>query len=136
MKERQVGGGSLLLVGALLTGCDMGASNTTTPSDSVKTVCGSNYNCMLDLMVHYRALADDLVKMAQEYAREADYQAIEFGQDSPKVRTSRSLAQKAWLEAEEAAFLARQYEYELSSEEEMSHRYDKTALPAPPAQRG
>ena len=76
---------------------------------------------MRDLMVHYRALAVDRMRMAEEYAREADDQALELGQDSPKVRTSRALAQKAWTEAQEATILARQYEIQLPPKEEMSH---------------
>jgi len=60
--------------------------------------------------------------MAEQYAREADYQALEFGQDSPKVKMSRALAQKAWTEAQEATFLARQYDIQLRPKEEKSHR--------------
>jgi hypothetical protein len=97
----------------------MGASNTA--SDPVKTACGSNANCIRDLMVHYRALAVDRMKMAEKYAREADDQALELGQDSSKVRMSRALAQKAWTEAQEATFLARQYEIQLPPKVEMSH---------------
>jgi hypothetical protein len=119
MKDRYVVGGGFLLVGALLTGCDMGASST--PSDPVKTACESNYNCMRQLMVHYRTLAADRMRMAEEYAREADYQALELGQDSPGVRTTRALAKKARSEAQEAAFLARQYEIQLPPKEQMSH---------------
>lgn len=119
MSDRHVLGGGLLLVGALLTGCDMGASNTAL--DPVKAACGSNYNCMRDLMVHYRALATDLMRMAEEYAREADYQALRFGQDSREVKVNRVLAQKAWTDAQEATFLARQYEYQLPPKEELSH---------------
>ena len=85
------------------------------------TACGSNDNCIRDLMVHYRALTVDRMRMAEKYAREADYQALELGQDSPKVRMSRALAQKAWTEAQEATFLARQYEIQLLPKEEMSH---------------
>ena len=116
VSDRRVLGGGLLLVVALLTGCDVGAPNTTL--DPVKAACGSNYNCMRDLMVHYRALATDLMRMAEEYAREADYQALKFGQDSRGVRVNRVLAQKAWTEAQEATFLARQYEYQLPPKEE------------------
>jgi hypothetical protein len=113
----------------------MGASKNT-GSDPVATAWGSNSDCNRDLMVHYRALAVDRMRMAEKYAREADYQALELGQDSPMVRMSRALAQKAWTEAQEATFLARKYEYQLPSKEEMSHMDDKTALPAPPARTG
>jgi len=129
MKNRHILlGGGFLLMGTLLTGCDTGASNTTL--DPVKAACGSDYNCMRDLMMHYRVLATDLMKMAEGYAREADYQALKLGQDSPEVRTTRALARKAWTEAQEAAFLASQYEYQLPSKEEISHTDKNTALPA------
>ena len=119
MNDRHVVAGSMLLVGALLTGCEMEASNPAL--DSVKAACGSNYDCMRGLMMHYRTLATDLMRMAEEYTREADYQALELGRDSPKVRVSRALAQKAWTEAQEATFLAHQYEYQLPPKEELSH---------------
>ena len=83
------------------------------------TTRGSNYNCIHDLMGHYRALATELMRIAEEYAREADYQALTLGRDSPKVRTSRALAQKAWTDAQEATFLARQYEIQLPPKEEI-----------------
>ena len=105
--------------GARLTGCDMGASKHTGP-DPVATACGSNSDCNRDLMVHYRALAVDRMRMAEKYAREADCQALELGQDSPKVSMSRALGQQAWTEAQEATFLARQYEIQLRPKEEMS----------------
>ena len=85
------------------------------------TAYGSNDNCIRDLVVHYRALAVDRMRMAEKYAREADYQALELGQDSPKVSVKRALAQKAWREAQEATFLARQYEIQLPPKEEMRH---------------
>jgi len=62
------------------------------------------------------------MRMAEQYAREADYQALEWGQDSSKVSMSRALAQKAWTEAQEATFLARQYDIQLRPKEEKSHR--------------
>jgi len=107
--------------GARLTGCEMGASKNTGP-DPVATACGSNSDCNRELMVHYRARAVDRLRMAEQYARDADYQALAWGQDSPKVSMSRALAQKAWTEAQEATFLARQYEIQLPPKEEMSHR--------------
>jgi len=107
--------------GARLTGCEMGASKNT-GSDPVATAYGSNDNCIRDLIVHYRARAVDRMRMAEQYAREADYQALELGQDSPKVRMTRALAQKAWTEAQEATFLARQYDIQLRPKEEKSHR--------------
>jgi hypothetical protein len=73
-------------------------------------------------MVHYRARAVDRMRMAETYAREADYQALALGQDSPKVSLSRALAQQAWTEAQEAIFLARQYDFQLPPKEDMSHR--------------
>ncbi len=118
MNGRYVLGGGFLLVGALLTGCDMGAS--TTSSDPATTACGSNYNCMRQLMMHYRTLAADRMRMAEVYAREADYQALELGQDSPKVRTNRALAEKAWSEAQEATSLAGQFESQLPPQEQKS----------------
>ena len=86
------------------------------------TPCGSNSDCIRDLMVHYRALAVDRMRRAEQYARDADYQALAWGQDSPKVSMSRALAQKAWTEAQEATVLARQYDIQLRPKEEMSHR--------------
>jgi hypothetical protein len=102
----------------------MGASKNT-GSDPVATACGSNSDCNRDLVVHYRALAVDRMRMAEKYAREADCQALELGQDSPKVRMSRALAQKAWTEAQEATFLARQYEIQFPPKEEMSSSREK-----------
>ena len=106
--------------GARLTDREMGASKNTGP-DPVATACGSNSDCNRELMVHYRALAVDRMRRAEQYAREADYQALELGQDSSKVSVKRALAQKAWTEAQEATFLARQYDIQLRPEEEKSH---------------
>src|SRR5215831_19609192 len=105
--------------GARLTGREMGASKTG--SDPMATPCGSNSDCIRDLMVHYRALAVDRMRRAEQYARDADYQALELGQDSPKVSVKRALAQTAWREAQEATVLARQYDIQLRPKEEKSH---------------
>ena len=78
------------------------------------TACGqSNYECMRDLMLHYRSQAIDLKLIAERYAREADFETKELGLNSSEVKKSREMAKKFWTEALEADQLARDYQYQL-----------------------
>ena len=108
MNNRQGFGIGLLLAGVLLAGVPARGAETQA------TACGeSNYECMRDLMLHYRSQAIDLKLIAERYAREADFEARQLGLDSADVRTSREKAKKFWAQALEADQLARDYQYQL-----------------------
>jgi len=107
MKDRHVLGGGLLLVGALLTG------TPTEGADTGATACGADYDCVRDLMFHYRSQATDFKMMAERYEREADFKAKDLGRDSAEVQKSREMAKKFWAQAQEADQLARDYQYQL-----------------------
>jgi len=106
MKSRHVLGGGFLLAGVLLTGTPTEAADTVTP-------CGADYDCMRDLMFHYRSQAIDLKMMAERYEREADFKAKELGWNSSEVKNSREMAKNYWKRAQEADQLARDYQYQL-----------------------
>lgn len=108
MNNRQGFGMGLVLAGLLLTGAPAGGAETQA------TACGdSNYECMRDLMFHYRSQAIDLKIIAERYAREADVEAKVLGGDSPEVSKDREKAKKFWAQALEADQLARDYQYQL-----------------------
>ena len=98
----------LLLISTLLTGAPAGAGETQA------NACNrSNFDCMRDLMFHYRSQATDLKLIAERYAREADFEAKELGFDPTLARKSREMAKQFWAEALEADQLARDYQYQL-----------------------
>ena len=108
MDRRQGFGMGLLLAGVLLTSAMAGAGETRA------TACGgSDYDCMRDLMFHYRSQATDLKMIAERYARKADFEAKALGLDSAEVQKSREMAKKFWAQAQEADQLARDYQYQL-----------------------
>jgi len=108
MNYRKGLGIGLVLAGVLLTGASAGAGETGA------TACAaSDYNCMRDLMFHYRSQATDLKMIAERYAREADFETKELGLDSAEVQKSREQAKKFWAQAQEADQLARDYQYQL-----------------------
>ena len=108
MNNRQSFGIGLVVAGVLLTGAPAGAG------EARGTACGrSDYECMRDLMFHYRSQATDLKMIAERYAREADFEAKALGLDSADVQKSREMAKKFWAQAQEADQLARDYQYQL-----------------------
>ena len=108
MNNRQGFGIGLLVAGVLLTGVPAGGAETQA------TACGeSNYECMRDLMFHYRSQAIDLKLIAERYAREADVEAKVLGVDSPEVSKDREMSKKFWAQSLEADQLARDYQYQL-----------------------
>jgi len=108
MKNRQGFGIGVLLAALLLTGAPAGAG------EAKGTACDrSDYDCMRDLMFHYRSQATDLKLIAERYAREADFEARELGLDPAMVKNSREMAKKFWAQALEADQLARDYQYQL-----------------------
>lgn len=108
MNTRKGFGIGLLLASVLLTGAPAGAGETQA------NACGSSdYDCMRDLMFHYRSQATDLKMIAERYAREADFEARELVLDSAMVRERREMAKRFWAQALEADQLARDYQYQL-----------------------
>ena len=107
MKDRHFLVGGLLLVGVLLTG------TPTRAADTEATPCGADYDCMRDLMFHYRSQAIDLKMIAERYEREADFKAKELGWNSSEVKKSRETAKKLWKRTQETDQLARDYQYQL-----------------------
>ena len=98
----------LLLGGVLLTGAPAEAEETRA------TACNrTDYECMRDLMFHYRSQATDLKLIAERYAREAEFEAKELGFEPALAMKSREMAKKFWAEAIEADQLARNYQYQL-----------------------
>ena len=98
----------LLLVSILLTGAPAEAGEMRA------TACDrSDYECMRDLMFHYRSQAIDLKLIAERYAREADFEGRELAFEPALAKKSREMAKKFWAEALEADQLARDYQYQL-----------------------
>ena len=98
----------MLLVSILLTGAPAGAGET-----KANACDRTDYECMRDLMFHYRSQAIDLKLIAERYAREADFDARAFGFDPAMARRSLEISKKFWAQALEADELARDYQYQL-----------------------
>ena len=98
----------MLLVTALLTGAPAGAEET-----KANACDRSDYECMRDMMFHYRSQATDLKLIAERYAREADFDARNFGFDPAMARKSLEMSKKFWAQAVEADQLARSYQFQL-----------------------
>ena len=108
MNKRLGFGIGVLLAGVLLTGASAGAGET-----KANACDRSDYDCMRDLMFHYRSQATDLKLIAERYAREADFDARVLGFDPDMARKSHEMAKKFWAQAMEADQLARDYQYQL-----------------------
>ena len=98
----------LLLASVLLTGAPAGAAET-----KANACDRTDYDCMRDMMFHYRSQATDLKLIAERYAREADFDARNFGFDPAMARQSLETSKKFWAQALEADELARDYQYQL-----------------------
>ena len=98
----------LLLASVLLTGAPAGAAET-----KANACDRTDYDCMRDMMFHYRSQATDLKLIAERYAREADFDARNFGFDPAMARKSLEMSKKFWTQALEADELARDYQYQL-----------------------
>ena len=99
---------AMLLIGTLMTGAPAGAGET-----KANACDRTDYDCMRALMFHYRSQAVDLKLIAERYAREADFDARNFGFDPAMARKSLETSKKFWAQALEADELARDYQYQL-----------------------
>lgn len=102
-----------LLTGVLLSAVGLVPACAMEGPDNVRTACGSDYQCLKDLMFQYRRQAAELNAMADRYAREADIKAQELGPNSESAKRSQEMARKFSLQAQEADRLAHDYAREL-----------------------
>lgn len=87
---------------ALLVGCATGAVEKS------REDCGADYRCEVDLVAQSREQAFQLQALAQQYAADADLQAVQNGPDSEQAKRTRDLAKQMWARAQEAHQRARE----------------------------